>query len=63
MGRPPKHTPEVRRDAVEYCVSSGKTHAEVAASLGVNESTLAHWVRDAHAAEPSAGRTGECPKS
>ena len=45
MGRPPKYTPEFRRDAVEYCVSSGKTYAEVAASLGVNESTLAHWVR------------------
>ena len=24
MGRPPKYTPEFRRDAVEYCVSSGK---------------------------------------
>lgn len=32
-------------------------------SPAARERTLAHWVRDAHAAEPSAGRTGECPKS
>lgn len=55
MGRRPKYTPEFRRDAVGYRVSSDKTYAEVAASLGVNESTLAHWVRDARSAEPSFG--------
>ena len=53
MGRPPKYTPEFCRDAVGYRVSSDKTYAEAAASLGVNESTLAHWVRDARSAEPS----------
>lgn len=55
MGRQPTYTPEFRRNAVEYAVSSGKTYAEVAASLGVNESTLAHWVRDARREEPSVG--------
>ena len=55
MGRPPKCTPELRRDAVEHVVSSGRTHAEVAASLGADEPTLAHWVRDAGAAGPSVG--------
>ena len=55
MGRPPKYTPEFCRDAVGYRVSSDKTYAEAAASLGVNESTLAHWVRDARSADPSVG--------
>lgn len=55
MGRPPTYTPEFRRNAVEYVVTTGKTYAEAAEALGVNESTLAHWVRDARAAEPSVG--------
>jgi transposase len=55
MGRQSTYTPEFRRNAVEYVVSSGKTYAEVAASLGVNESTLAHWVRSARREEPSVG--------
>ena len=56
MGRPPKYTPEFRRDAVEYVVSSGRSVREVADSLGVNESTLGHWVRDARGKDPSVGR-------
>ena len=55
MGRPPKYTPEFRREAVDYCVSSGKPYKEVAESLGVNASTRAHWVRDARATDPSVG--------
>ena len=55
MGRPPTYTQEFRSNAVEYVVSTGKTYAEAAAALGVNESTLAHWVRDARGEEPSVG--------
>ena len=49
------YPPEFRRDAVELVVTSGKTCAEVASMLGVNESTLAHWVHDARAADPAVG--------
>jgi transposase-like protein len=36
---------EFKRDAVEMVVSSGRSSAEVAAELGVYDSTLGNWVR------------------
>lgn len=59
MGRKPKYSPEFKRDAVEFVVSTGKPVAEVAESLGVNESTLGHWVRDARRDPSVAGRADE----
>ncbi len=45
MGRPSKFTPEFRRDAVELIRSPGRSIAEVARSLGVNDGTLGNWVK------------------
>jgi transposase-like protein len=36
---------QFKRDAVEMVVSSGRSIAEVAAELGVYDSTLGNWVR------------------
>ena len=40
MGRPPTYTPEFRRNAVEYVVTTGKTYAEAAEALGVPVGTV-----------------------
>lgn len=40
-----KFSEEFKRDAVEMVVSSGRSIAEVAAELGVYDSTLGNWVR------------------
>ena len=47
MGRPNKYPEQFRRDAVELVESSGRTIAEVARSLDINEGTLWNWVRAA----------------
>ena len=45
MGRPAKYPEEFRRDAVELCCTSGRSIADVARSLGINDSTLHHWLK------------------
>lgn len=47
MGRPAKYPEQFRRDAVELVEASGRSIAEVARSLSINEGTLWHWVRAA----------------
>jgi transposase len=47
MARPAKYPEQFRRDAVELVESSGRSIAEVARSLSVNEGTLWNWVRNA----------------
>jgi transposase len=55
MGRASKFTPEFRREAVELCRSSGRSIAEVARSLGINDGTLGNWVKgDREARERAA---------
>jgi transposase len=55
MGRPSRFTPEFRREAVELIRSSGRSIAEVARSLGVNDGTLGNWVKaDREARERAA---------
>ena len=49
MARPAKYPEQFRRDAVELVETSGRTIAEVARSLSINEGTLWNWVRDARA--------------
>ena len=49
MGRPAKYPEQSRRDAVDLVESSGRTIAEVARSLSINEGTQWNWVRDARA--------------
>ena len=45
MGRPSRFPPEFRRDALELVRSSGRSIADVARSLGMNEGTLGNWVK------------------
>jgi len=45
MGRPSKYPEKFRRDALELVRTSGRSLADVARSLGVNEGTLSNWVR------------------
>ena len=43
-GRPSMYPPEFRRDAVAMVLDEGRSIAETARSLGVNEGTLGNWV-------------------
>ena len=47
MARPAKYPEQLRRDAVELVESSGRSIAEVARSLSINDGTLWNWVSDA----------------
>ena len=59
MGRPAKYPDPFRRDAVALVESSGRSIAEVARSLGINESTLWNWVKQArHASTRAADPEG-----
>ncbi|MFE7843547.1 transposase [Streptomyces sp. NPDC057474] len=49
-----KFEPEFREGAVRIVMETGKTIAEVAEDLGINETTLASWVSRAR-------RTGAAP--
>ncbi len=50
MGRPSKYPPEFREQAVELVRATGKTSAEVARDLQIQDTTLGKWVK-AHRAE------------
>jgi transposase len=43
-GRPAKYQPEFQKDAVGLVLDEGRTIADVARSLMVNEGTLGNWV-------------------
>jgi transposase len=45
MGRPTKYPPEFREQAVEMVRATGKTIAEVARDLQINDTTLGNWVK------------------
>jgi transposase len=45
MGRPSKYSPEFREQAVELVRATGKTVAEVARDLSINDTTLGNWVK------------------
>ena len=44
MGGPSKYSPEFREQAVELVRVTGKTVAEVARDLSINDTTLGNWV-------------------
>ena len=48
-GRPSKYPPEFQRDAVAMVLVEGRSIADVARSLEVNEGTLGNWVARASA--------------
>jgi transposase len=45
MGRASRCMPEFGREALDLISSSGRTIAEVARSLGINDGTLGNWVK------------------
>ena len=45
VGRPSKYSPEFREQAVELVRATGKTVAEVARDLQINDTTLGNWVK------------------
>ena len=55
-----KFSDEFKRDAVELVRTTGRPVAKVAAELGLYDSTLGNWVRQAEEAEREGqGLTGE----
>ncbi len=59
MGRASKFSPEFREQAVELVKATGKTIAEVARDLQINDTTLGNWVKAdrAERGEPDEQRT------
>ena len=45
MGRQSKYSREFREQAAELVRATGKTNAEVARDLGINDTTLGNWVK------------------
>lgn len=54
MGRPSKYPAEFRAEAVRLLLSGDRSTADVARSLGINDTTLGNWMR-AHLAEQARG--------
>lgn len=59
MGRTSKYPAEFRDEAVQLVLTSGRSRAEIARSLGLSDSTLKNWVvkhrkQQARAADPNA---------
>lgn len=46
-----RYTEEFKRDAVVLVRSSGRTIAEVARELGITETSLGNWIREARKSE------------
>ena len=46
-GRPSKYPPEFQRNEVVMVLDAGRSIADVARSIGVNEGTLGNWVAKA----------------
>ena len=61
MGRPSKYPAEFREQAVELVTASGKTVAEVARGLSINDTTLGNWVKADRAERGVPDGTGLLP--
>jgi transposase len=61
MGRPSRYPPEFRQQAVELVAASGKTVAEVARDLGINDTTLGTWVKADRAEHGIPDAEGQVP--
>ncbi len=61
MGRPSKYSPEFREQAVELVRATGKTVAEVARDLSINDTTLGNWVKADNAERGVADSSGLVP--
>jgi transposase-like protein len=49
-----KFSPEFREEAVQEVLTSGRSVAEIARSLGINEGTLGNWVKQHRDRHPQA---------
>lgn len=47
-------SPEFKQEAIELVRRSGKSANQVATELGINQTTLSRWQREAHVAAPGA---------
>ena len=61
MGRPSKYSPEFREQAVELVRATGKTIAEVARDLSINDTTLGNWVHADDAERGVPDKSGLLP--
>ena len=61
MGRPSKYPAEFREQAVELVKVSGKTVAEIARDLKINDTTLGNWVKADRAERGVPDDTGLLP--
>src|SRR4051794_22133714 len=61
MGRPSKYSPEFREQAVELVRATGKTVAEVARDLQINDTTLGSWCRADQAERGEPDSSGLLP--
>jgi transposase len=61
MGRPSKYSPEFREQAVELVRATGKSVAEVARDLQLNDQTLGNWVKADKAERGTPDASGLLP--
>jgi transposase len=61
MGRPSKFSPEFGEQAVELVRATGKTIAEVARDLQINDTTLGNWVKADRAERGEPDSSGLLP--
>jgi len=61
MGRASKYSPEFREQAVELVRATGKTIAEVARDLSINDTTLGNWVHADDAERGVPDKSGLLP--
>src|SRR3954471_13964742 len=61
MGRPSKFSPEFREQAVELVRVTGKTVAEVARDLQINDTMLGNWVKADRAERGEPDSSGLLP--
>ena len=61
MGRPSKYSPEFRERAVELVRATGKTVAEVARDLSINDTTLGNLIKADNAERGVPDRSGLLP--
>jgi len=61
MGRPSKYSPEFREQAVEPVRATGKTIAEVARDLSINDTTLGNWIKNDNAERGVPDSSGLLP--
>ena len=63
MGRRSKYSPEFGEQAVEFVRATGRTVAEVARDLQINDTTLGNWVKADRAERGEPDDSGLLPRT